>query len=209
MAMIHDKMYELLHGEGNVSESETQYSQAVGRYQSVIDPEKENDYSVLSYALTFNLCNDHKHAVAAMTSIDQFNRILDEKKDLGQSLRKLIEKVTEKKNQQRNDTLQNYQEMLEIESQQNDSQVSRNIIDNEGLIYLLIDKLAALEKIVNSRNRIDLDLEHFKSDQKGNQTSFYKKTRITLSHTFAAMAVTSGVGEDPILRHDKTGTQSL
>ena len=209
MAMTHDKMYELSHGDGNLSESETQYSQAVGGYQRVIDPEKENDYSILSYALMFNLCNDHKHAVAAMTSIDQFNRILDEKKELGESLRKLIEKVKEKKNQQSHSSLQNYQEMLEIVSQQKDPQASRNVIDNEGLIYLLIDKLTALEKIVNSRNKIDLDLEHFKGDPKGNQTSFYKKIRITLSHTFAAMAVTSGVGEDPILRHDKTGTQSL
>lgn len=209
MAMIHDKIYALSHGEGNLAESETHYSQAVAGYQGGIDPEQESDYSVLSYALTFNLCNDHKHAVAAMTSIDQFNRILDEKKDLGESLRKLIEKVKKKKNQQSHSTLQNYQEMLEIESQQKDSQASKSVIDNEGLLYLLIDKLTALEKIVNSRNKIDLDLEHFKGDPKGNQTSFYRKIRVTLSHTFAAMAVTSGVGEDPILRHDKTGTQSL
>ena len=208
-AILLDKISCLARDRNDFSDSATRYFQAISRYQDIIDPEKEDEFSVLSFALTFNLCNENQHVTSALTAIDQFNRILDEKPNLQGKFASILEKLKTQAKEQKSSSPQNLHAIFNTFQEFSKSQSNKTGGMNDALLHTLILKVTALEKIANARDTIKLDLKVFENDANQNRAEFYRLMRVKLSHTFAAMAVTSGVGGDPIIKHDRTGTQFL
>ena len=209
-AILHDKLSALARDQNNLSLSAKHYHQAISMYQNIIDPEKEDEFSVLAFALIFNLCNENQHPIPALTAIDQFNRILDEKHDLEMKFKEILQKIKDEAEKQKGVPLsENLAEISKALRKQRQSSLEENREMNRALLQLLTTLTIALEKIVDARDKIKRDLETFKDDANGNRVIFYQKMRVKLSHCFVAIAMTSGAGDNPIIRHDRTGTQFL
>ena len=208
-AILHDKLSSLSREQNDLSLANKHYHQAMKGYQSLIYSEKEkakdDQFSVLSFALIFHLCNENQHPIPALTAIDQLDRILDEKPELEKKFNDIL-KVVKQKEALSPEALA---EIIQMLREQKQSSPEAKDEKNEVLFQLLISRVTALEKIVDARDKVKVDLERFRQDRNGNRKIFYRTMRVTLSHTFAAMAVTSGVGGDPIIRHDRTGTQNM
>lgn len=166
---------------------------------------KDDQFSVLSFALMFNLCNENQHPIPALTAIDQLDRILDEKPELEKKFHDILKAVRQKEVL----SPEALEEIIQMLRKQKQSSPEAKDEKNEVLLQLLMARVDALEKIENARDKVKVDLETFGQDRNGNRKIFYRTMRVTLSHTFAAMAVTSGVGGDPIIKHDRTGTQNM
>ena len=162
---------------------------------------------MLSFALTFSLCNENQHVVSALTAIDQFNRILEDQPKLEGKFASILEKVKKQAKVQKDLLPQNLDAIFDTVQELCRSQSNKARGMSDAFLYTLILKVTALEKIANARDKIQLDLTVFESEANHNRAEFYRLMRGRLSHTFAAMAVTSAVGGDPIIKHDRTRTQ--
>ncbi|CAF0747101.1 unnamed protein product [Adineta steineri] len=174
------------------------------RYERGIDKEIEENgnYSPFYFALLCNLHNNQKHAKAAMIALDNLYDDLEKNPEHEKKWQQMLNDIREMKDKQ-----------ISLSGSLQD--IIQNIAngDNTGvlnnLVLLLVDNTAILENIEKNRNQVKMDIEHFSNDKNTIRQKFYKKMRVTLSHTFTAMCVTTEVGGGPIVKHDRTGTESL
>ena len=208
LGLLHDKIYSLFHGENNLAMTSKHYYQAFSMYQNAIDPKENNEENLISLALTFNLCNGQKHPISAMVAMDQFELLLEKNNALKKSFENLIEEIKKRKEEEKTLSLERITEMMEMMAKQNDLERLKDSQANSVLIYLLMDRISALENSMKMLSRKQLHLEKLHDDRRENRKKFYNKMATKLSHIFTAMAVTSGTGENPIVKHDRTGTES-
>lgn len=81
-AILHEKLSFLSREQNELSLAEQHYHQAVKAYQHLVHSEKEkakdDQFSVLSFALIFNLCNEHHYPLPELE--EKFNDVLQKDK---------------------------------------------------------------------------------------------------------------------------------
>lgn len=208
LTLLREK-YSTLAQDGNrKSISDKEYHKIVDICGQAIKKDANDIHSVLAFAVLYNLHENKNHAAAAMVSFEQLNDVLDQNQELEErwhQMLNVIREMKEKLSASQSEVLHYVSEMADM---QNGLQAN-NMEELENMLNLLLaEKLSDLQKIDTSRSAIKVDEKHFANDPNNNRSFFYKKMRSSLSHKFTAMAVTSGDGGDPIVKHDRTGTES-
>jgi hypothetical protein len=209
VALLYDKMYSSSHGANRLSMSDKEYRTTLTMYEEAIEKDTIGNYHSIHFALLCNLHTNQGHAAAAMTALDNFNNVLDENLDQEKMWHEMLDSVREMKDKQvvsLPESGQHHFEMTNIKAifQENNTRPISTIS-----IMLLIDKISVLEKLEENRNQVKIDKQYFANDRNGNRSLFYHEMRVFLSHSFAGMAVTSGGGGEPLVKHDRTGTKTL
>jgi hypothetical protein len=182
------------------------------KYEREIKTEEnmKGDYSPIYFALLCNLHKNHKHPSAAMIALDQLHEKLDKSQELEKKWQQMLHQIREMATKQSASEKENFQNLLEIAKSQESSQSNNSEQTHIMLLTILSDRISELEKIEKNRNQVKVDQQHFANDRNKNRSIFHHKMRVSLSHKFTAMAVTSGGDDDePIVKHDVTGTEAM
>jgi hypothetical protein len=201
---IFDKGYRIMISKYEREIEKKQGGRKIGKQQDSI-------YSPVYFALLCNLHKNHKHPGAAMIALDQLHEELDNNPELEKQWHKMLYQIRETKQKQSVSETENLQNILEMAKSQEISQSNNNGKMDIMLLNLLVNRVDELEKIQKNRDQVKVDLQHFEKDRENkNRRKFYQKMRVSLSHKFTAMAVTSGGDDDePIVKHDWTGTETM
>ncbi|CAF3100584.1 unnamed protein product [Rotaria sp. Silwood2] len=183
----------------------------ISRYEQGIGDEKvHNNYSPIYFALLCNLHQNQNYTGAAMIAFDQLNDELDKDQAREKMWHQMLDQIRQLTEEQTFSLQETSEKLFKMEINQDHSKSNNNEQIHQVLLHFLKDKLSILEKIENNRNQVKFYKEHFECDQNNNRLIFYQEMRISLSHKFTAMAVTSGDGQsEPIVKHDRTGTETM
>ncbi|CAF0901596.1 unnamed protein product [Adineta steineri] len=211
LALLHDKVHTLSQETRKFNVSKKEYHETIEWCERGIDKEVEENgnYSPFYFALLCNLHNNHKHAKAAMTSLDNVYDDLEKNPEHEEKWQKMLTDIRVKKKEHipLSEILQGI--IKEMANGDNTGVQISEELNNNNLMSMLADRLTILENIEKNRNQVKVDREHFSKDRNTNRRIFYEKMRVILSHTFTAMCVTTEVGGGPIVKHDRTGAESL
>jgi DNA-binding transcriptional regulator YiaG len=210
LALLYDKVHLLSQNASRSFIFDKDYRKMILMYEREIEKNEEGMYSPFYFALLCNLHKHHKHAGAAMIAFDQLHYHLDTKPELqkywDRTLNQIREMAKKKQSALQSENLENILEMVNSHI----SQTNNNQQNSTMLLSLLLDRVAELEEIEKIRNQVKIDQEYFKKDENVNRSVFYHKMRVSLSHKFTSMAVISGDDDnEPIVKHDRTGTETM
>ena len=209
LALFYEQASKLLHHGDKELLSDRHYRQILSWCEGAISTDRNDIYSVLSFAVLFNVHEQKRHFVAAMTELDQLNEALDQHPEVEAAWHVRLEQIRQMKEKQRTPSLENFERVLQITNVQKVFQTNNPEEIQQFLAGLLAKKFDDLKKIDVNRSQIKADEEHFGDDPNDNRKIFYRKMRSSLSHKFIAMAMTSGdAHSQPIVKHDRTGTES-
>jgi len=190
--------------------SDKEYLKMISFCDQAIEKDPNGVDSVLALLIRCNLHENKKHAKAAMVCFNHLNVVLNENSEVEKKWRQMLDEIREMKEKQigsQSETPHYLPPMPKIQ----DPLSANNEEIKKTLMSLFAEKFPELQKVDTLRKEIKADEEHFANNDllNKNRIIFYTKMRSSLSHKFTAMAVTSGDGDgEPIVKHDRTGTES-
>ena len=212
LLLLYDKIHTSSHDKSRSSIFDKNYRRMILMYEREIETEEKNkgDYSPVYFALLCNLHKNHKHPGAAMIALDQLHDRLDKSSVLEKKWQEMLHQIREMATEQSASEKENFQNLLEVAKSQESSQSSNGEQMHIMLLRALSDRILELEKIEKHRSKVKVDQQHFANDPNKNRSIFHHKMRVSLSHKFTAMAViSSGDDDEPIVKHDVTGTETM
>lgn len=190
--------------------SNRDYRQMISFYEKALETDSDHIRVPLSLALLSSLHGRQNHAIASMIRFDEFNTLLDENSALEVQWKEMLIEIEamKRKNISETDILQ---KLLQLDNTPANGERFDEEKLNEMLNLLLTDKFRDLLLFTANRDQKKIDEEHFAKDGANrNRLVFYRKMQSSLAHQFTAMAATSGSSDnEPIIRHDRQGDQTM
>lgn len=207
LALLYDRVHDLSKNITQPSIYDKEYRKMILMYELDIEKNENNIHNPIYFAYLYELHKCHKHAGAAKVALDQLNYQLDTKPELQIYWNQKLNELREFMDTQNNSQVEHFRNVFRTFSNQ-----ILNLTDKQEkmISLLLVARRRELENIEKIRNQVKSDRESFNGDGNGNRLNFYEKMRITLSNYLAAISMTSGDDyNEPIVKHDRTGTQTM
>ena len=199
-----EKFLDSVQNRGLSLEPNHHYYEAIECYKKGITD--KNDFeTIFSYLFITQLSDQHRHYRTAMTCTQLFEESLENNTDLVKKLLKLKNSSESENNKSENAKILDSMRILDSQSV-NKENVLKYLMDITGINVKNWNTFKRLiENSEKEQNYIKELTEHKSEMEHNSLVLFYRKMSRMLAHTLAAMCVTSGVGDEPIIKHDRTG----